>query len=290
MTRVADAQQSTAERVNEHIYVPEPAVTLDVEPMAPLDTCFEFQLESGIHLGHMPGQFVQVSIQGIGEAPISIASSPDEGDTFRMLVRKVGNVTGAMHALEPGERIYVRGPFGHGFPVEEDMLEKDILFVGGGCGMAPLRSAITYTLDPRHREQYGRITILYGCKEPRERLFRDDLADFRDRDDITFLETVDQADEHWHGNSGVITTLIPGVDVDPERTVAVVCGPPAMYRFVIAELHKKGLDEESTFVSLERHMKCGVGKCGRCQINDIYCCQDGPVFRLSDIRNLPEAI
>ncbi len=290
MTRAAEISTTREEHTQEHLYVPEPAVTLQVEPMAPLDTCFEFELESGLHLGHMPGQFVQVTIPGIGEAPISIASSPDEGNSFRMLVRKVGNVTGAMHALEPGDRIHIRGPFGHGFPVEEEMLGQDILFIGGGCGMAPLRSAIAYTLGARHREKYGRITILYGCKEPRERLFKDDLADFREREDITFLETVDQADEYWHGDSGVITTLIPKVDIAPENTVAVVCGPPAMYRFVIAELKKKGMDDHHTFLSLERHMKCGVGKCGRCQINDVYCCQDGPVFRLADIRHLPEAI
>jgi len=290
MIQVADEHSAADDRINEHIYVPEPAVTLAVEPMAPLDTCFEFQLESGRSLGHMPGQFAQVTIQGIGEAPISIASSPDEQERFRMLVRRMGNVTGAMHALEPGDRVFMRGPFGHGFPVESDMLGKDILYVGGGCGMAPLRSAIAYTLDPRHREKYGRITILYGCKEPRERLFRGDLADLREREDIAFRETVDVGDEDWHGNTGVITTLIPGVDLDPGRTVAVVCGPPAMYRFVIAELEKKGLDDRQTFLSLERHMKCGVGKCGRCQINDLYCCQDGPVFRLADIRNHPEAI
>jgi NAD(P)H-flavin reductase len=168
------------------------------------------------------------------------------------------------------------------------MMGKDILYIAGGCGLAPVRSSITWTL--RFRANYGKVFILYGCKNPRERLFVDDLAEFRGRSDIAFLETVDKAEPGWTGNEGVITTLMPKAAIDPSRTVAIVCGPPVMYKFVIAQLQVMKVSAENTYVSLERHMKCGVGKCGHCQINGVYCCQDGPVFRLADVRGLAEAL
>lgn len=271
------------------IYLPQKAHVLRSEPMTELERFFEFKLESGAPLGHAPGQFAEVSIPGIGEAPISISSSPTRKDTFEMVVRKMGNVTTAMHALQPGDMIGIRGPFGNGFPIDTEMKGSDLLFICGGIGLVPVRSAIQYALD--HRDAYKSVNILCGTKQPCERLFKDECCTWGDCSQVDcFMETVDKADENWDGNVGVITTIMPKVDVDPTTTKAIVCGPPIMYKFVIMELEKMGFTYENIYVSLERHMKCGVGKCGHCQINGLYACQHGPVFKFSDIADVREAI
>jgi NAD(P)H-flavin reductase len=270
------------------IYLPEPATVARVEPMTKLETLFEFTLDSGRELGHMPGQFAQITVPGVGEAPISVSSSPNHKGGFEMVVRKIGNVTGALHAMEPGQKIGVRGPFGTWFPVEEEMKGRDLVFVCGGIGLVPVRSAIHYVLE--NRQDYGEVSILFGARSPAERLFVDELAAWGARDDIDFIETVDRGDDDWEGNVGVITTIMPRVSFDPDKTLAIICGPPIMYKFVILELSKSAIPTENVYVSLERHMKCGVGKCGHCQINGIYVCQDGPVFRYADVEDVREAI
>ncbi len=248
---------------------------------------FEVRPEVG-RLDYMPGQFVEVSLPGVGEAPISICSAPGRGESFQMLVRKTGRLTAALHALPEGARLGVRGPYGTRFPVGDDMKGRDALFVAGGIGLAPLRSAILYVLE--RRADYGRVTILYGTKSPAERLFTRDLAAWAARNDVQFLETVDRAEPPWTGNVGVITTLIPRARVDPARVVVAACGPPIMYKFVLVSLHALGVAHTQIFVSLERRMKCGVGKCGHCQINGLYACLDGPVFRYDRIADMQEAI
>jgi sulfhydrogenase subunit gamma (sulfur reductase) len=225
---------------------------------------------------------------GIGEAPISISSSPSRSNgTFELCVRRVGDVTNALHGMKPGEVVGVRGPFGHGFPIER-MKGKDILFAAGGLGLAPLRSLINQVLD--ERGAFGRVIVLYGTKHPSEILFKGELEEWAERDDVEFHMTVDRADEGWTGNVGVITRLFPKVTVNPRNTVAATCGPPIMYRFVLMEMLGKGIPETQIYLSLERRMKCGVGKCGHCQINDLYCCQDGPVFTYAQIKGLEEAL
>ena len=234
-------------------------------------------------------QFVEISVFGVGEAPISVSSPPTKRGTFELCVRKVGNVTGKLHTLNVGDMVGVRGPFGTGF--DADFLKgKDLLFIAGGLGIAPLRSLFNYVLD--NRRDFGRVILLYGCKEPRELLFTDEMFALVNRDDVEFLPTVDSCpeNEEWSDNIGVITTLIPQVDFDPEKTWAVVCGPPIMYKFVIADLKKRKVPDDHMLLSLERRMKCGVGKCGHCQINQIYVCKDGPVFNYSKIKGVPEAL
>lgn len=270
------------------IYLPLPATVGEVQPMTKLESFFSCRLDSGEELGHMPGQFVEVSIPGIGEAPISVSSSPTRKGSFEMVVRKVGNVSEAMHGLAAGDKLFIRGPFGSSFPVDEAMKGKDIIFVCGGIGIVPVRSAIQYVLD--NRDDYGRVMILFGAKTPRDRLFIEELDKWRIEKNVTFLETVDRRDESWSGPEGVITTLLPLVKVDKDKTIAVICGPPIMYKFVIIVLLDAGLKEDQIYLSLERHMKCGVGKCGHCQISNIYVCQDGPVFRFSDITDIEEAL
>ncbi|HID90166.1 MAG TPA: oxidoreductase [Anaerolineales bacterium] len=270
------------------IYAPEFARLVDVRPLTELEKLFTIELPNGRSLGHDPGQFVMVSIPGVGEAPISITSSPSRSNgTFELCVRRVGDVTNVLHRMKPGEYVGIRGPFGHGFPIEQ-MRGKDLLFAPGGLGLAPLRSLINQVLD--ERGSFGRVIILYGAKRPAELLFRDELKEWAARDDVEFHVTVDRGDETWDGHVGVITTLFPLITVDPRNTVAVTCGPPIMYRFVIMEMLGKGIPETQIYLSLERRMKCGVGKCGHCQINDLYCCQDGPVFTYAQIKNVPEAL
>ena len=270
------------------IYLPELATVTQVQPVTRLEAFLEFKFASGRELGHMPGQFAEISIAGVGEAPISISSSPTQRGVFQMVVRNVGNVSGAMHRLKEGSTVGIRGPFGTHFPVETVMRGKDLLFVCGGIGLVPVRSAINYVLD--HRADYGRVTILFGTKTPADRLFVEEAREWARKPDVTFLETVDRGEEGWTGNVGVITTLMPRVQLNPRNTVAIVCGPPIMYKFVIIELDRMGLSQDRIYVSLERHMKCGVGKCGHCQVNKTYVCQDGPVFKYADVSEVREAI
>ena len=238
-------------------------------------------------MGHLPGQFVEVSMLGIGEAPISVSSSPTLKGSFELIVRKVGNVTGAMHNLLLGATIGIRGPYGTNFPFEETK-GRDLLFVAGGIGLVPMRSFINYVLH--HRKDYGRVIILFGSRSPAERLFVDELEDWKNREDVEFLETVDRADASWKGNVGVITTLFPKINIEPKKTDCIIVGPPIMYKFVLMEAKKNNIADKHIYMSLERRMKCGVGKCGHCQINNVYCCQDGPVFRFDQIEGLSEAL
>lgn len=282
-----ETQTIERQRQATSIYLPRLAQIVRTEQLTEREKLFVLQQEKGRPLGHAPGQFVEVSVLGIGEAPISISSSPTRDDAFELCVRAAGNVTNAMHALDEGAWLGIRGPFGQGFPVEE-MVGKDLLFAAGGLGLAPLRSLIQYVLD--EREAFERVIILYGARNPSELLFREELEAWAQRDDVEFHLTVDKAGEDWEGHVGVITTLFPEIVVNPRSTIAVTCGPPIMYRFVLIELLSKGIAENRIYMSLERRMKCGVGKCGHCQINGVYCCQEGPVFCYSRIKGLKEAI
>ncbi len=269
------------------LYLPRMAEIVQVQRLTEKEKLFTLRLERNQALGQHPGQFVEVSVFGIGEAPISVSSSPTRNGTFELCVRAVGDVTNALHRMGPGDWVGIRGPFGYGFPVEK-MRGKDLLFAAGGLGLAPLRSLIQFVLD--ERESFGRVIILYGARNPSELLFTDELTEWAGRPDVEFHLTVDRADPGWSGHVGVITTLFPGVTVNPRSTVAVTCGPPIMYRFVLIELLAKGIPESQIYLSLERRMKCGVGKCGHCQINGVYCCQEGPVFSYAQIKGLKEAI
>ena len=270
------------------IYLPEMATVQKSEPMTELERFVELKLDSGKELGHLPGQFVEVSIPGIGEAPISISSSPTHSGSFQMVVRNAGSVTRAIHSLKPGDKVGIRGPFGTHFPVDSLMKSKDIIFICGGLGLVPVRSAINYVLD--NREDYGDVQILFGARTPADRLFIDEVVEWTSKENVNYMETVDRGDEQWQGNVGVITTLMTDMMLDQAKTIAIICGPPVMYKFAILSLKNMGMADQNIYMSLERNMKCGVGKCGHCQINHLYVCQDGPVFRWADISEVPEAI
>jgi len=273
---------------SENLFMPIPAKIINKVPLTELETVFTLELPENTSLGHRPGQFVEVSVFGVGEAPISISSSPSRSSSrFELCVRKVGDVTTALHALPVGGNVWVRGPFGRGFPIEK-FRGKDILFAPGGLGLAPLRSLINQVLD--ERALFGKVTILYGARTPSELLFKDELHEWSQRGDLDLLLTVDRGDETWQGNIGVITTLFSKISVNSRNTIAITCGPPVMYRYVLMELFGKGILEGNIYLSLERRMKCGIGKCGHCQINNVYACQSGPVFPYSEIKGLEEAL
>lgn len=267
-------------------FAPEPAVLSRIEDMTETEKVFTIRKIHG-PLGFSPGQFVQVSVFGYGEAPFSICSSPTDTDVFDICVRAVGDVTGALHRLSPGDGIGVRGPYGNGFPFA-DFKKKDLLCIAGGIGLAPLRSLITYARD--NRKDFGRLIVVYGAKAPSVMLFRDDLARWTSDVGMEVHQIVDNSDESWHGPTGVITDLLKEIDIDPERTAAAVVGPPVVFRFVAMELFNKNMREDHIYFSLERRFQCGIGKCGHCQLNDLYVCQDGPVFPYSTLAGRTEAV
>jgi NAD(P)H-flavin reductase len=269
----------------ENIFLPREATIVRSVQATPTETHFTLKMADGRPLEHEPGQIVELSLFGYGEIPIGIASSPTRKSTFDLVVRSVGRVSGAVGKLDKGESVYVRGPLGHGFDLTK-LRGHDVLIVAGGIGLCPTRSLIQYILD--RRDEFKRFVLFYGAREPGLQLFTDDLAKWRTANDVEYYETVDKSDPSWSGNVGVITTLFPQVELKPE-TRAVICGPPIFYRFVIRELDMIGIPRENVFADLERRMKCGVGKCGHCQINDKYVCVDGPVFSFADVQALEEA-
>jgi sulfhydrogenase subunit gamma (sulfur reductase) len=270
------------------IYLPTVARIAAIRDLTAMEKLYTIQLPDGYSLNNRPGQFVEVAVFGVGEAPISISSSPSRSNgSFEMCVRRAGDLTGVLHQKKVGDTIGIRGPFGRGFPIER-FRGKDLLFAPGGLGIAPLRSLINEILDDRGN--YGRVTILYGARTPGDLLFKDELAEWDARDDVDLRLTVDHGDDTWKGNVGVITTLFPDLQVYARNTIAVVIGPPVMYRYVLMELLGKGIPEGNIWFSLERRMKCGVGKCGHCQMENIYSCQSGPAFPYSEIKHIEEAI
>ncbi|MHC1769768.1 MAG: FAD/NAD(P)-binding protein [Verrucomicrobiia bacterium] len=235
-----------------------------------------------------PGQFAQVSLFGLGEFPASLPPSPTEEDTF-FTIRRVGACTAALHRLKPGDLFAVRGPYGNGFPMES-YYGKNLVFAAGGIGLIPLRSCIVYAMH--HRDKFERIQIFYGSKTPQDLMYVANLREWRKSSGVECYLTVDRATDGWDGNVGVVGSLFkkPGVEVPVENTVAFVCGPPIMFRFVLKDLRALGFEEKNVVSTLERYMKCGVGKCGHCCIGVGYVCVDGPVFTCEQIRKLGEDI
>ena len=275
-------------RKNFSPYVPRPATLVEKEQLSDTVSRFAFRLDSGRNLAHKPGQFIQLSIYGVGEAPFSVCShSAPENLEFELAVRKIGTVTTALHGLEPGAKVGVRGPYGSFFPIQE-FVGKDTLFIAGGLGYIPLRSLLSYQL--RHRDEFGRIIVMIGTRTPSERIFVHEIEELKGRSDVEVLETVDRAEEGWTGNVGVVSTLLPKISMDIENTYVAMVGPPIMYRFVIKDCCGLGIPPERIYVSLERKMKCGLGKCGHCQINGKSACIHGPVFKYTAIEPLEEAI
>lgn len=266
------------------LYLPFRCQITGVRDLTPHDRLFTLVRCDGKPLGHRPGQFVQLSIPGFEEAPLSVASAPGDAPLFELGVRRVGRLTAKLHSLSVGDRVGIRGPFGQGFPLEE-LEGNDLLLIAGGCGLAPLRSLIRLILD--RPDRFGRATLLYGAKNQREILFRDEFADW-ERGGFSCSRTVDHQPEGGCRDLrvGFVTELIREVPFDPARTDAVVVGPPVMYPPAVAVLKGRGIPSCRIHLSLERQMRCGVGKCGHCAIDHLFCCTDGPVFRLDRLEGL----
>lgn len=272
-------------------YLPLPARIVRIQRMTPGHHVYQLRLAepaASAAWSHLPGQFVELSVLGVGECPISLCSSPTRGGILELCVRRAGRVTDALHRLATHDLVGVRGPYGNGFPVGA-MRGHDLLLVAGGLGMAPLRSLLGYALD--RREQFGRITLLYGARTPQDMLFREEIVSLLDVEGVDVRLTVDRDPAgSWPHAVGLLPDLVRGVAVDPHRTFAAIVGPPVVYRFVLAELLRLGLGKDRILLSLERRMKCGIGKCGHCSVGYKYTCLHGPIFTYWDVINLPEVV
>ena len=234
---------------------------------------------------HRPGQCAMLSIPGVGEAMFSITSSPTNTEFMEFSIKKCGCLTSWLHACEVGQMVTIRGPYGNGFPVETAFKGKNMLFIAGGIGLAPLRSVINYVRA--HRENYGTVDIVYGSRS------MDDLVDFKEIEeewknekDFNVYLTIDREQEGWNGHVGFVPAYVKEVNIPTDRT-AILCGPPIMIKFTLQALLELGFNKEQVYTTLEFRMKCGVGKCGRCNVGNKYICKDGPVFRMDQLEELP---
>ncbi len=246
--------------------------TIDLEPSGP-DRQFGFR----------PGQFNMVYVFGTGEVPISISGDPEDKGNLVHTVRAVGVVTRALEKLGKGDFVGIRGPYGVPWPTEEART-RDVVIVAGGIGLAPLRPSLYSILH--HREEYGKVALLYGTRTPADILFREELEQWRARFDLEVHVTVDRAVSGWKGNVGVVTNLIAKAPFDPKNVVAMICGPEVMMRFTVMEFAKHGVEPGQIYLSMERNMECGVGLCGHCQFGPHFVCKDGPVFRYDKVKEL----
>jgi len=235
---------------------------------------------------YIPGQFAEISIIGKGECPIGIASSPTEEGTIKFTIKKMGTVTSSFHNSDIGDTIGVRGPLGNGWPMEE-LKGQNIVVIGGGFAFSTLRSLVLYVLDDKHRKDYGDITVIYGNRDSGEVLYRDILEEWEKRDDINVVLTIDREEEGWTRKVGFVAAIVKEVAPSPDNAVAIICGPPIMIRTAVDELVKIGWKDEKILNSLEMRMKCGIGKCGRCNIGEKFVCIDGPVFSLAELKKMP---
>jgi sulfhydrogenase subunit gamma (sulfur reductase) len=238
---------------------------------------------------HQCGQFAMLSMAGVGEIPIGIASSPLDKGFVEFTVKRypTGKVTSALHDLAEGDVVGLRGPLGNGFPLKA-LREKDIVIVGGGFAFTTLRATIRYLLDPKIRGDYGTIFLLYGARSPGELLYKDEIRAWQERGDMTTCITVDKGDEAWKGRVGLVPLVLKELAPASNNAVSIVCGPPIMLKFTIPPLLELGFQPEDILTSLERKMTCGIGTCGRCNVGPYYVCKDGPVFSYARIKDIPE--
>jgi sulfhydrogenase subunit gamma (sulfur reductase) len=238
------------------------------------------------NFNYIPGQFAEISLIGKGECPIGIASSPTEEGSIKFTIKKMGTVTTGFHSCEVGDIVGIRGPFGNGWPIE-DMKGKNVLVIGGGFAFSTLRSLVVYLLDEKNRKNYKDITVIYGNRDSGEVLYEDVLEKWKERNDINIVLTIDREEDGWKEKVGFVAPVVKEVGPSPNNTLAAVCGPPIMIKTTIAVLEELNFKDEQILNSLEMRMKCGIGKCGRCNIGNKYVCIDGPVFSLAELKTLP---
>jgi sulfhydrogenase subunit gamma (sulfur reductase) len=243
--------------------------------------------EDRVAFKYLPGQFAELSVFGKGESPIGIASSPTEQGHLLFTVKRTGALTNDLHQSEVGRKIGIRGPLGNTYPWDR-MKGKNVLVVGGGFAFTTLRSSIVYMLDPANRGGFGKITAIYGARSPGELLYKETLKQWENSKDIQMVVTVDKGTPEWKGREGFVPTVVKETAPSPADCIALVCGPPIMIKFTIPVLKELGFADKDIILSLEMRMKCGIGKCGRCNIGGKYVCKDGPIFSYKQILELSQ--
>ena len=274
------------EHYTEDTLVPKIGIITDITQQTPDVKTFRVNApEGGKLFEHLPGQCAMVSVPGVGEAMFSITSSPTNKEYQEFSIKKCGMLTDYLHTMEVGEELTVRGPYGNNFPVETELKGKNLLFIAGGIGLAPLRSVINYVID--NRANYGTVDILYGSRSMDDLVYLKEIQEVWAKEEgINVHLTIDREQEGWDGHVGFVPSFLKELGFENNKT-ALVCGPPIMIKFVLAALIEMGFSKEQVYTTLELRMKCGVGKCGRCNIGSKYVCKDGPVFRCDEIDELP---
>lgn len=273
--------------MNNDTLIPLIGVVTDIRRDTPDVKTFRVNaLEGGKVFEHIPGQCAMLQIPGAGEGMFSITSSPTQKEYMEFSIKKCGCLTTWLHQMEVGQEICIRGPYGNGFPVDTEFVGKDLLFIAGGIGLAPLHSVINYCRD--NRDRYGKIDIVYGSRSA------DDLVDYQEIIDewcadsgIDVYLTIDREQEGWDGHVGFVPNYVKELGFDTNKT-AIICGPPIMIKFTLAGLIELGFNKTQVYTTMELKMKCGVGKCGRCNIGNKYVCKDGPVFRCDQLDEMPD--
>ncbi len=265
----------------ENPYSSIPVEIADIKKESPNIKTFELIPEKPLEF--QTGEFVQLSVPGRGEAPFTPSSSPNIHETLEITIMEAGEVTGKLHEINSGQTLGIRGPYGKGYPLDK-MRGHDILIVGGGVGLAPLRSLLYELMDSP--EQFGEIYLKYGARTPDHLIYKEQLSEWDTETMIGVELTVDEADEEWEGKEGVVTNLLEGPEMDTENGLAVVCGPPIMMKFTAKTLLNY-FEPEDIYLSLEKNMSCGVGMCGHCQLGPYYVCRDGPVFTYDQVKDIP---
>jgi NAD(P)H-flavin reductase len=258
--------------------------------LSPMEKLFQLRIldpEERELFRFRPGQFIMLELPGYGDVPISISGSSINHEFMELCIRKAGHVTSALFNAQQGARVSIRGPFGSSFPMEE-MSDKNVLLVAGGLGIAPLRAPLFWINE--HRDHYRKVFLLYGAKSPSELLFQYQFDEWKTVSHIQMHTIVEKPTPEWTGRTGMITELFIDLNFDPTETYAIVCGPPVMFKFVCNYLDSLGIPMNRMFVSLERRMHCGMGKCCRCMVGSTFTCMDGPVFNYWSVMNLKEAI
>ncbi len=272
--------------MNEETLIPKLGVVTDIRIDTPdVKTFRVVGLDGKKVFEHIPGQCAMLSIPGVGEAMFSITSSPTNREFMEFSIKKCGCLTDWLHAMDVGQQITIRGPYGNGFPVETDLKGKDLLFIAGGIGLAPLRSVINYVRD--NRANYGSIQIIYGSRSKEDLVdYQEILQEWMTDEGVEVNLTIDREQEGWDGHVGFVPNFVKELNPDLKKTV-LMCGPPIMIKFTLAGLKELGFSETQVYTTMELRMKCGVGKCGRCNIGSKYVCKDGPVFRFDQLDELP---
>jgi len=266
-----------------NIYQPKEAMVEDIIVESPTIKTFVLKVKDNFEF--KTGQFVELTLPGVGEAPFTPSSDPNIKDKIEITIMNVGRITSLLHKLSKNDILGIRGPYGRGYPLDKFM-GKDILIVGGGVGLAPLRSLLFALFS--EIDKYHKVVLRYGARTPNDMIYKKSLLEWAKMKKVDVVTTVDVGDATWKGNVGLVTTILKDLPIDLKKAVAVVCGPPIMMKFVTLKLLDLGFLPKDIYLSMEKNMSCGLGKCGHCRIGKFYVCRDGPVFTYEELKDIPD--